>query len=432
MGVARAVTVRQLMGNISGLRDVYDLLVRLSGFGAPASSEQLLTLYDEIDDVNFAPGTAWSYNNGGWLLLTTLIERLSGQSLGKFMRERIFGPIGMHDSIVRYLDSDFVPNSATQHAVEADGSFVRRYWGLDNLVGAGAIVSTIDDMLRWLAHMDRPTVGGSATWMVMKTSQRLLNESRTGYGCGLINDRYRGAQTLWHGGNALGGNAQMLKVPAAGLDLIIMSNRQDASSVLLAEKVLDACLSGLDDENTRAAPVATGIFHSPKTQRVIQLFGKDGRQMGAINGLELPFDLDGGGVLRHQGVFREGAEGVRLLGDSAHPRAIEFLYFGNTDELIAARPPDDADKIAILGRYISESTGTELSVIEGPRGLRMKSRGSFGAIEYHLECIAHGIWKAQPSCPVFTQGVNFILDPDALTLRLCSYQTWSLPFRRRA
>jgi D-aminopeptidase len=430
--VARQVTVRQLMGNVSGLRDVYDIYVRLNGLGAPASNADLLALYDRIEDVNTPPSTTWCYNNGGWLLLTTIIEGLSGQSLETFMQERIFRPIGMHDSLVRRLDSDFVPNSATQHAKEPTGAFVRRYWGLDNLVGAGAIVSTVDDMLRWLAHMDRPKVGSSATWNAMKTSQRLQNNALTGYGCGLINDRYRGVETLWHGGNALGGNAQVLKVPAVGLDVMIFSNRQDASSVLLVERVLDVCLSGLDPSGRSSAPIATGVFHSAKTSRVLELYGSEGRQMGSINGIELPFDPDDEGVLRHQGVFREGREGVRLIGDPVRPHAAEFLHFGNVDELVAVKPVERAEPGAIFGHYHSAGTDTELTVFEGPRGPRVKSTGCFGSILYDLECLAEGIWKGKTNCPAYTQGVIFIFDSDGQTLRLCTYQTWALPFRRRA
>ena len=429
--VVRAVTARQLMGNISGLRDVYDIYVRLNGLGAPASNSALLGMYSRLGDGNFSPGTTWSYNNGGWLLLTTIIEKLSGQSLEAFMQNRIFRPIGMHDSLVRRLDTDFVPNSATQHARDPSGTFVRRYWGLDNLVGAGAVVSTVDDMLRWLAHMDRPRVGSTATWSVMKSSQRLQNNTLTGYGCGLLNDRYRGVETLWHGGNALGGNAQMLKVPSAGLDIIIMSNRQDASSVLLVEKVLDVCLSGLESAPSTSTVFVKGIFHSPKTNRVIQLFGKDGAQMGAINGIELPFNSDADGVLRHQGVFREGREGIRLLGDQINPQTVEFLHFGNTEQLYAVKAAPRAHASALIGCYYAEDIGTELSVFEDSKGLRMKSSGPFGSITYNLECLAEGIWKARSDCPVYTQGVIFTQDRDGQTLRLCTYQTWSLPFQRR-
>src|SRR5207302_6970418 len=99
----------------------------------------------------------------------------------------------------------------------------------------GAMVSTIDDMLRWLTHMGTPTVGSAQTWAAMKAPQRLVNGRSTGYGLGLFSSQYRGVEVISHPGSWTGANAQMLKVPTAGLDVVIMANRYDESTVLLAE-----------------------------------------------------------------------------------------------------------------------------------------------------------------------------------------------------
>jgi len=143
--VAHGVTMRQLMGNTGGLRDVYDVFVqfnetysRYGGVAQSVTSADLLALYRDIDDVNTAPGTAWMYNNGGWLILSAVIERITGKSLERVMWERIFEPIGMYDSLVRRSDSDFVSNSATPHSLNPAGGFERLYWGLDNCFRCGS------------------------------------------------------------------------------------------------------------------------------------------------------------------------------------------------------------------------------------------------------------------------------------------------------
>src|ERR1700722_10711418 len=241
--LARNVTIRQLMGNTSGLRDIYEICDQFSGgLGRPIPTEDLLAMYCEITDINAPPGTTWIYNNGGWVLLTVGIERITGEHFEEGTRERVFAPVGMNDTLVRRSDSDFLANSASQHAAHPTSGFERRYWGKDNLVGAAAIVSTVDDLLRWLAHMDKPRIGSGATWAAMKTPLRLANGTSTGYGLGLMLGRYRGIGTLYHAGNALGGNAQMLKVPEAGLDVVVLSNRQDVSSIELVNKILDCVL----------------------------------------------------------------------------------------------------------------------------------------------------------------------------------------------
>jgi len=63
----------------------------------------LLSLYRDIDDVNAAPNTTWIYNNGGWLILSVAIERITGHSLEEVLRTRIFEPIGMYDTMLRSI-----------------------------------------------------------------------------------------------------------------------------------------------------------------------------------------------------------------------------------------------------------------------------------------------------------------------------------------
>ena len=58
-------------------------------------------------------------------------------------------------------------------------------------------------------------MGSAATWNLMRTSQRLANGTLTGYGFGLMLDRYRGVDTLSHAGGVIGGNSQMIKIPSA-------------------------------------------------------------------------------------------------------------------------------------------------------------------------------------------------------------------------
>ena len=116
--VAHQVTMRQLMGHVSGLRDAHAIAWLFSGMERPVPSDVMLSLYHSVDDVHSAPGTAWMYNNGGYLLLTSAIERIAGQSFEQVLRERIFVPVGMYETMVRRSDDDIVANSAALHAMK--------------------------------------------------------------------------------------------------------------------------------------------------------------------------------------------------------------------------------------------------------------------------------------------------------------------------
>jgi D-aminopeptidase len=431
--VTHGVTLRQLMGHVSGLRDVFDISWQFSGTQRQVSSAELLSFYRDIDDVNAAPGTTWSYNNGGYLMLSVAIERITGQSLEDVLRERILEPVGMYATLLRRWETDFVSNTATLHMTCPAGGYEKSNFFGTAFAGEGGMVSTVDDMLRWLAHMDAPIVGSPATWKTLKTPQTLVNGTSTGYGMGLFTGRYRGVETLHHAGGGMGGNAQMLKVPAAGLDIVVMVNREDAWTPLFAEKILDACLPGLDPvKRASNGPLAAGIFRSPATGRVIQLFARDERQIASIDGMDIPVEPDEGGVLWPVGIFRHEKKAMALAGDPAKPVSIRLSDFGTLDELVREKPVKDTDVSAIVGRYRSD-TGIEATISQTEDGPRLLTVGPFGSVVSRLECLTQGIWRAHSMSWAFFGGMLlFDGDGDGGGFRFSTHRTRALIFRRDA
>jgi D-aminopeptidase len=430
--VTRRVSMRQLMGNVSGIRDVCDIRWQFSGTESQIPSAELLSLYRDINDVNFEPETRWAYNNGGFQLLSAAVEHITGQLLEEVLRTRIFEPVGMYDTLLRRSDREFLPNSAAMHMQAAAGGYDKSYLP-GELAGEGGIVSTVDDMLRWLTHMDQPVIGSAATWATMKTPMRIANGTSTGYGLGLMSDLYRGAATLSHAGNGLGGNSQMIKVPAAGLDVAIMVNRQDVDSRKLANQILDACMPGLEPvkESPRSDNFIAGTFRSPKSGHVIQLFGKEGMQMVAFNGGEMPFTLGEDGLLRPPADLSFIKQSVGFVGSRFKPSAIRFDDFGNLDELIPVEPTPNADVAMIAGSYRSKSTGTHITLSATAEGPRLITVGRFGSARYSLECLGEGLWRAKSLTPAKWGGVVSV-DRAGAELRFMTGRTWSLPFERIA
>ncbi|MGV3481215.1 MAG: serine hydrolase domain-containing protein, partial [Sphingobium sp.] len=297
--VARRVTIRQLMGHTSGLRDAVTLCMLVHGTGVPTTEREMLAYYETIGDSDFAPETNWSYNNGAYAILSTAIERISGQSLDSFLEERVFRPVGMNDTMMRRWDTSFVPNSATLHMVDAGGGYTRQYMGME-ISGMGGMVSSMDDMLRWLRHMDAPVVGSAETWRLMKAPRTLSNGHGTGYGLGLISALYRGVPTIAHSGGVMGGNSQMIKVPGAGLDISIAANRADVNSIDLANRIIDVCVEGLapvaEAEAEPAGETRTGLFRSSRTGRVVELLAVEDKPFVSVDAaMPFPLKADGDG-----------------------------------------------------------------------------------------------------------------------------------------
>lgn len=425
--VTHQVTMRQLMGNTSGLRDAWHLKWQFSGLcGRPVESADLLTFYRDIDDVHFAPGTGWHYNNAGYELVALAIERITGRSLADVLRERVFDPLGMYDTMLRRWDNDCVPNSAIPHVKNSEGRFERAYWPV-NPLGAGAVVSTVNDMLRWLAHMDAPSLGSAATWTAMKSQQQLADGTCVRFGLSWFVGQYRGIDVICAPGGWLGANAQMLKVPAAGLDVVVMVNRHDVSGALLADRVLDACLPGLGPlREPFRGPFASGTFRSPTTGRVVHLYAKEGQQIASIDGRDLPVTPGDDGVLRPDSWWSSVQFALTLVGDAFEkPGSIRFNACGTVDELVALEPAEKTDLSAIVGRYRSDTTGTELTIRESDGDLQLVAIGRFGSVIYdNLNCLADNVWLVRSTNELERWlGGSGILSFDAQGVTFSSYAT---------
>lgn len=421
--VSREVTIRQLMGHTSGLRDSMTVGMMLNGHDARLTDRDLVDAYRTIDDFEFAPGTRWSYNNGGYILLTAAIEAIAGASLDDVLRTRIFEPVGMFDTMLRRWDSGFIPNSATLHFFTPDG-FTRDAMGME-ISGAGGMVSTMDDMLRWLKHMDSPVVGSAETWRLMKEPHRLTNGTSTGYGFGLITDTYRGVTTLSHGGGVMAGNSQMIKVPAAGLDISIATNRADVSAADLANKIIDSCVEGLGPAPRPATgEVREGVFVSARSGRVLKLAALGDMQSMALDGgPPLPLFEAEDGRLTLPPIMSFFQQEV-AIGDDR----VRLTEFGNEDVFEGPASVPDASAEVREGRYRSNAARATLEVA-GEGAVELVAAGGHGRVRYRLEPIAPSLWQATPAGPFAALGAIVRTGPDG-SLALTAGRMNTLMFHR--
>lgn len=396
----RAVSMRALLGHTAGLRDVFQVSMFMHGMGRVITDAELLEYYRTMDDREFSAGHGWSYNNGGYLLLSAAIERISGQSLEEVLEQRIFAPIGMYDTCLRRWETDFLSSSASLHMLDPQGRYTKATMGME-LTGAGGVVSTMDDMLRWLSHMDAPRVGSPETWKQMRAPQPLANGTFTTYGFGLVPDRYRGVETLSHAGGVIGGNSQMIKVPAAGLDVSIAVNRADANSIDLAFRVIDACVPGLQPvPQARPDPRVYGMYRSARTGRVIEWVSLGDSPFIRVDG-GMPMGLVPGehGTWRLAPMFSFLGQAVRSDGTT-----LWFSEFGEQDTLERVTAVSEVRLGELAGCYTAASMHVQAHVFEEGGRVRLTTTGRFGEARYALTPLGAEVWQASALDPLSPLG----------------------------
>jgi CubicO group peptidase (beta-lactamase class C family) len=160
ISVRDLLTFRMGFGQLMSPPDAYPILKAASelgiGMGPPNPSEQ-----PEPNDwmrrlgtlpLMYQPGERWIYNTGSDVL-GVLIARAAGQPLEAFLRDRIFGPLGMNDTAfgvpprsIDRLASSYLTNSQTG-ALDLYDAAVGGQWSHPPAFpsGAAGLVSTVDD-----------------------------------------------------------------------------------------------------------------------------------------------------------------------------------------------------------------------------------------------------------------------------------------------
>lgn len=198
-----AITVRQLLEHRSGMSDV--MFREKSVQPVPRSLEEAV-LALRTATLASGPGERRSYHNPNYWVAARLVEVVSGMPFGVYMRDRIFGPLGMtRTSVVDDLGD--VPGVAAGH-VRILGNAIACTEPAWFLGGCCGVVTTGEDLAHWLAWHAQAARGGDVPAPVSSESLRLMHE---GFGWN--------ATTTESGGRVFGHNG-MLFTYSARQDLL--------------------------------------------------------------------------------------------------------------------------------------------------------------------------------------------------------------------
>jgi CubicO group peptidase (beta-lactamase class C family) len=246
------ITIRHLIHHTSGLRDYFGLL-GMTGWPSdgPVTEARFLDLVSRQKALNFDPGSRHLYSNTGYVLLSILVKRVSGQSLREFADQAIFAPLGMSNSHFRDDHTTLVKHRALAYSSRAGG------WQLNvpgfDVVGDGGLFTTVEDLAKWARNFDDHTVGGDELAARVLTRGRLTSGDSIPYAFGLVHNVYRGQPTIEHGGAYGGYRTQLLRFPTQRLAVVTLCNSSTANAAQLSQSVAAIYLGG------RLAPAAQPV-----------------------------------------------------------------------------------------------------------------------------------------------------------------------------
>lgn len=146
------VTVAMLMHHTSGVPDFFSLIrltraTEFAGSVSTVSREEALKLVLGMKNGNFEPGTRFSYSNGGYLLLSEIVERVSKMPFHEYVARNIFEKLGMKRSFVLHGRFSSDPNVAHGYVVKDGKPFLADTYPLFG--GSGGIEFTVNDIAKY-------------------------------------------------------------------------------------------------------------------------------------------------------------------------------------------------------------------------------------------------------------------------------------------
>ena len=265
--VTREMRVRDLLAHRSGLSlGAGDLL-----YWPPTS----YSTKDVVEHLRYVPlansfRSAYAYDNILFAVATLVIEQVSGQSYADFVRQHIFQPVGMNESLIDMTALKPGMDYAMGHA-KADFKELQPVPPMAwlNAPGAGGIYASVHDMAKWmnvqLAGGALPAgTDGKPGRLFSEDSQRQMWTMLTpiavnkppvpelapllpnfsGYGEGWFLSDYRGQRLVWHTGGWPGMVSRVTLVPELHLGVVVLTNQESGAAFnAVTYRVLDAYLN---------------------------------------------------------------------------------------------------------------------------------------------------------------------------------------------
>jgi len=219
------VTIRHLLTHTSGITSYTDDPKILEKLTLDITKDQVFDAVISYHDIRFAPGERWEYCNSGYVLLGRIIEEISGDDYGTFLKRRIFNPLKMlntgvddEKAILKGRSNGYVWESGTLTKAKV----IDQTWAL----AAGDLISNVLDLAKWDRALYGDDILPQHRLREMWTPVRLNDGSAFPYGFAWNIENVSGHFGLSHSGAAFGYGSVIFRFPDDKLSVVVLLNEQ--------------------------------------------------------------------------------------------------------------------------------------------------------------------------------------------------------------
>ena len=244
------VTIYMLLTHTSGIHSYTNNPDFISKVTKPISPDSLVNAIKK-DPYDFNPGEKMMYNNSGYFLLGYIISKVSGKPYDVFLKENFFDPLHMNNTGIYYTGIK-LENEAKGYGGINGAYKPALNWDMSWAGGAGAIYSTVDDLLKWNQALyggkvlTQKSLDAALTPAVLKTGEE--PSMRYGFGLGLV--KYRGMDVISHSGGLHGFLTQLSYYAKEKTTVVMFTNTSEPEVNFNPENIGEAFLWDKMDKQT--------------------------------------------------------------------------------------------------------------------------------------------------------------------------------------
>jgi D-alanyl-D-alanine carboxypeptidase len=273
----KPLTLRQLLSHTAGISE--------DGYWRKRKQpKELLKLVRS--KLDFQPGETWVYSNSGFALAGLVIEQVSGQPYGDFLRDRIFTPLGMKQTQAKL---EPVLNLATGY--EGTDRLKKVDLGKDQQsYGSGNIISTASDMAKWVQALDQKKLLKASSYQKLWTATPLKSRRNSVYGLGWFVGQFNGHSLISHDGNGYGYSSGLTHYPNDQLDVIILANNIGVDGTQISASIASVYEPTVSLVGASSKPDPNPAF----TQKFLALLQGNGKSLPFAPEFQLQLQTDRG------------------------------------------------------------------------------------------------------------------------------------------
>jgi CubicO group peptidase (beta-lactamase class C family) len=261
---AQAITIRHLLNHTAGFTQYQELLVGKidpqtyfrSSKAPPATREftesDALQALSRQQMLRFAPGTKFEYSDSAYVVLAQIIERVTGQRYAEFLKENIFDPLGMKDTLAVDERKQKVARLALSYSNYSGHWEDITYSPENSIYGEDGIYSTLNDLYKWDQALYTDRLVSHAT-LEMAFMAGLGNDGKpiatdlltrpSSYGFGWVISSLHGEKGEEHAGGWAGYATYILRVPSRRVTAIVLTNASNDDVQDIATQMVELDLN---------------------------------------------------------------------------------------------------------------------------------------------------------------------------------------------